>query len=114
MTRRSFTFVALVLAVCAGCAHGGTQAAGTTATSSATFGNSSRGAQVFRADCAVCHAANAATGGIGPPLAGESHRKDYAATVAWIEEPDPPMPKLYPSPLSLQDVEDVATYVQSL
>jgi len=114
MPRRSFAVIAFVLAAGTGCAHGGTQAAGTTASASPTFGNTSRGADVFRANCAVCHATNDAAGGIGPPLAGENHRKDYEQTVAWIEEPDPPMPKLYPAPLSVKDVEDVATYVQSL
>jgi mono/diheme cytochrome c family protein len=114
MTRGSFAFIALALALCAGCAHAGTQAAGTTATAGPTFGNESRGAEVFRANCAVCHSANGAAGGVGPPLAGEKHRKNYEETVAWIEEPDPPMPKLYPAPLSMQNVEDVATYVQSL
>jgi hypothetical protein len=34
--------------------------------------------------------------------------------VTWIEQPDPPMPKLYPAPLSERDVDDVAAYVQSL
>jgi len=116
MTSRSFVFVALVLAACAGCAHGGTQtaAAGTAASAGPTFGNRSRGAEVFRANCAVCHAVDATSGGIGPSLAGENHRKDYEQTVAWIEDPDPPMPKLFPAPLSQQNVEDVATYVQSL
>lgn len=115
MTTRSFVFLALVLVACAGCARGGAQtAAGTAATASPTFGNRSRGAEVFRANCAVCHATDATTGGIGPSLAGEIHRKNYQETVSWIEDPDPPMPKLYPAPLSEQNVEDVATYVQSL
>ncbi len=31
-----------------------------------------------------------------------------------IEEPDPPMPKLYPSQLTAQDVDDVTAYVETL
>lgn len=34
--------------------------------------------------------------------------------IAWVENPQPPMPKLYPSALSDQDVADVAAYVGSL
>ncbi len=41
-------------------------------------------------------------------------RKNQAAAVAWIKNPQPPMPKLYPSPLSEKDVSDVAAYVESL
>jgi mono/diheme cytochrome c family protein len=77
-------------------------------------GNQSRGAEVFRANCAVCHTANGAAGGVGPSLEHEKQRKNDDQTVAWIEQPDPPMPKLYPAPLSEKDVEDVAAYVQSL
>lgn len=104
-----------MLALCAGCARGGTQnAAGPAPAASAALGNTSRGADVFRADCAVCHTANGAAAGVGPSLAGEKQRKNYEQTVAWIEDPDPPMPKLYPASLSLKDVQDVAAYVQSL
>lgn len=114
-------FVALIGAAiltvtwAAGCAH---NEAGTSAPASATtaqpLGNRSRGAEVFRANCAACHTANGAAGGVGPSLQHEKQRKNYDQTVAWIEQPDPPMPKLYPSPLSEKDVEDVAAYVQSL
>jgi mono/diheme cytochrome c family protein len=80
----------------------------------ATLGDGSRGAEVFRANCAVCHTAGGAAGGVGPSLEHEKQRKNYDQTVAWIEQPDPPMPKLFPQPLSEKDVEDVAAYVQSL
>jgi len=39
---------------------------------------------------------------------------DYAATVSWIEDPQPPMPHLYPKVLTAQEVRDVAAYVESL
>jgi mono/diheme cytochrome c family protein len=106
----------LAAALAAGCAHNDAE---TTARAPATMtqaalGNESRGAEVFRADCAVCHTVNGAAGGVGPSLEHEKQRKNYDQTVAWIEQPDPPMPKLYPSPLSEKDVEDVAAYVHSL
>jgi mono/diheme cytochrome c family protein len=113
MTVRSITLV-VALAVSAGCAHNTAQTTAGASAPAATFGNQSRGADVFRANCAVCHSATGAAAGVGPELTGEKKRKDYEQTVAWIEDPDPPMPKLYPSPLSKKDVEDVAAYVQSL
>jgi mono/diheme cytochrome c family protein len=99
-----------------GCAHNG---AGSSAQASgsgtpAALGDRSRGAEVFRANCAVCHTASGAAAGVGPSLQDEKQRKNYDQTVSWIEQPDPPMPKLYPAPLSEKDVQDVATYVQSL
>jgi mono/diheme cytochrome c family protein len=117
MTFRSFALAVVAAALIAGCSrnNGGTAAGtNTTATAPGTLGDRSRGAEVFRANCAVCHTTNGAAGGIGPSLEREKQRKNYEQTVAWIESPDPPMPKLYPSPLSEKDVEDVAAYVQSL
>ena len=114
MTRGSFAFIALAFALCTGCAHGGSQSAATMASAAPTFGNESRGAEVFRTNCAICHATNGAAGGVGPPLAGEKTRRTYGQIIAAIEQPDPPMPKLYPSPLSEKDVDDVAAFVQTL
>jgi mono/diheme cytochrome c family protein len=108
-------FIALAAVSTAGCAHssGGAAASSATATPP-VIGNESRGADVFRANCAVCHTAKGAAAGVGPSLEREKQRKNYNQTVAWIEQPDPPMPKLYPAPLSERDVDDVAAYVQSL
>jgi mono/diheme cytochrome c family protein len=105
----------LTVAWGAGCARSDT-AAGASAPAATVepLGNGSRGAEVFRANCAVCHTANGAAGGVGPSLEREKQRKNYDQTVAWIEQPDPPMPKLYPASLSEKDVDDVAAYVQSL
>ena len=111
MSSRSFVLLAFAAALAAGCAHNTAQ---TITTSRATLGNGSRGAEVFRANCAVCHTASGAAGGVGTSLEHEKQRKNYDQTVAWIESPDPPMPKLYPAPLTEKDVEDVAAYVQSL
>lgn len=71
------------------------------------------GAALFAQNCAVCHGPGG-TGGEGPRLKNERARKTLAQTIAWIENPAPPMPKLYPSPLSPQDVAAVASYVQAL
>ncbi len=72
------------------------------------------GKEIFSQNCSSCHGADGAGGGIGPSLKGEKAKKDDAATIAWIKNPQPPMPKLYPSTLSEKDVADVAAYVQSL
>ena len=78
------------------------------------MGDAKHGASVFAQNCASCHGAAGAGGGIGPVLKGEKQRKDYAAAIVWIKNPQPPMPKLFPSVLSQNDVQDVAAYVESL
>jgi mono/diheme cytochrome c family protein len=77
-------------------------------------GDVERGHAIFETNCSTCHGSGGRSGGVGPSLVGESERQDLARTIAWIENPDPPMPKLYPSPLSERDVADVAAYVQSI
>ena len=81
---------------------------------SATPGDATHGKSIFTANCASCHGATGTEGGVGPSLKNEKSRKNYAQTVAWIKNPQPPMPKLYPSPLGEKDVADVAAYVQTL
>jgi len=75
--------------------------------SSATL---SHGREVYDASCLKCHG----SAPIGPSLGNEKSRKNLAATIEWIKNPAPPMPKLFPAPLSEQDVNDVAAYVQTL
>ncbi|HTV72627.1 MAG TPA: c-type cytochrome [Candidatus Acidoferrales bacterium] len=77
-------------------------------------GSVTNGRRIFANNCATCHGAGGTQGGVGPSLKDERARKDYEATIAWIKNPDPPMPALYPSPLSERAVDDVAAYVQSL
>jgi mono/diheme cytochrome c family protein len=77
-------------------------------------GDPLHGKAIFAQNCSTCHGQNGAGGGIGPTLKGEKTRKDDAKTIAWIKNPQPPMPKLWPSPLNDKDVADVAAYVQSL
>ena len=75
---------------------------------------SSAGKQIFNAQCAQCHGPGGQGGGIGPSLRDEKSRKNFEQTQAWIKNPQPPMPKLYPAQISDKDVRDVAAYVQSL
>jgi alcohol dehydrogenase (cytochrome c) len=76
-------------------------------------GDAVHGKAIFEANCATCHASDG-SGGVGPSLKNEKSRKNTAAAIAWIKNPKPPMPKLYPSPLNDKDVEDVAAFVESL
>jgi mono/diheme cytochrome c family protein len=105
-----------------GCAKGGSTArsARTAAAASPALagapvaGDPRRGKAVFVANCSQCHGATGLEGGIGPSLRNERTRKDDAAAVAWIKDPQPPMPKLFPGVLGEKDVVDVAAYVESL
>lgn len=72
------------------------------------------GKQVFTTNCSSCHGAVGTEGGVGPSLKNEKSRKDLAKTIEWIKNPQPPMPKLYPSPLGEKDVADAAAYIQTL
>jgi mono/diheme cytochrome c family protein len=95
-------------------ASSGAMSSGATAASVASAGDPAKGSAIFAANCAGCHGAGGAGGGVGPSLHGEKNRKNTSAAIAWIKNPAPPMPKLYPSPLSEKDVSDVAAYVESL
>ncbi len=111
----------MIVAVAAGCTKSENSTAsgsGTTAPSAdaavIAVGDTDRGHEVFRANCSRCHGVTGTEGGVGPSLAHESSRKNYLQTVVWIENPLPPMPKLYPAPLNERAVHDVAAYVQKL
>ena len=71
------------------------------------------GKAIFAQYCSACHGASG-EGSVGPPLKGESARKNLAEAVAFIKDPKTPMPKLFPAPLSEQDVAAVAAFVESL
>lgn len=89
----------------------GDTAAGTAAT---LGGDRQTGAEIFAVNCATCHGANGEGGPIGVSLRGESRRMSFGGTVSWIEDPQPPMPKLYPQFLTRPQVRDLAAYVGSL
>jgi len=71
------------------------------------------GKALYTQYCSACHGATG-EGGVGPSLKGEAAKKSQQEVAAFIKNPNPPMPKLSPAPLADQDVEDVATYVESL
>lgn len=89
-----------------------------TASNAQSTGNAAAGKKIFSANCSACHGATGAEGGVGPSLKGALKQpamtKDMAHVVAWIKNPTPPMPKLYPSPLTAADVNNVAAYVLSI
>jgi len=76
--------------------------------------NLARGKIVYAAQCAVCHGAGGMGGPIGPSLRAERGRRGLAAVTAIVKDPFPPMPKLYPAQINLQEVRDVAAFVESL
>ncbi len=72
------------------------------------------GRDAYAQNCARCHGATGAEGGAGPSLANEKAKKDAAAVQAFIKNPAPPMPKLYPAAISDRDVSDITAYLESL
>ena len=95
-------------------AAGTTSTSGTMAAAGGATGDPGHGKQIFDANCATCHGAGGVGGGVGPTLKNEKSRKNFAQAVTWIKNPRSPMPKLYPGTLSEKDVEDVASYVETL
>jgi mono/diheme cytochrome c family protein len=78
------------------------------------MGDAVHGKEIFTRKCASCHGATGREGSVGPSLTNEKSRKNKSQTMAWIKNPQPPMPPLYPSELSDKDLVDVVAYVQSL
>ncbi|HTU70467.1 MAG TPA: c-type cytochrome [Candidatus Baltobacteraceae bacterium] len=107
---------AIAGAVLCACSPAVTAKSSANAGTAATIGGDAKtGAQIFAKNCSACHGATGVEGGtIGPSLRDEKTRMDYNGTVSWIEDPEPPMPKLYPQSLTQAQVRDVAAYVQSL
>jgi mono/diheme cytochrome c family protein len=115
-----FASVFIALGACAKNSSGGDDASLTESEAHAHFagrydaGDVERGRSIFATNCSTCHGSGGRSGGVGPSLVDESERQDLSRTIVWIENPDPPMPKLYPSPLSERDVADVAAFVQQI
>ena len=73
--------------------------------------NLARGRKLYSQICSNCHGPN------GDLIAGHElstlkARRDLADTIAYIKNPKPPMPRLYPGLLNDQGVTDVATWLQ--
>jgi alcohol dehydrogenase (cytochrome c) len=69
-----------------------------------------QGRDLYGRVCSTCHGTN------GDLIAGHNlvtvrERRDLKSTIDFIKAPVAPMPKLYPSMLSAQDVLDVASYL---
>jgi mono/diheme cytochrome c family protein len=73
-----------------------------------------RGAQIYMANCIVCHGADGK--GIGGfDLSKTKLRMTLDQIIAWIKNPAPPMPHVFPEPLDSddeRDIHDVATYLE--
>ena len=110
----SFVLLAAACAA-AGCSRHGTHPAPSAAASAAVPGaNLANGKAVYEAQCAACHGKRGIAGPVGPSLQNENTRRPYRSVYATVLEPDPPMPKLYPSRITLSDVRDVSAYVETL
>ena len=105
----AFSFLVLATA----CSHANNDGHAS-ANAAPTTASASRGASLFATQCASCHGVRGAGGRIGPSLKGERKRKTAQAVRAIVEDPDPPMPKLYPAQLTAQDVDDLTAYVETL
>jgi mono/diheme cytochrome c family protein len=106
---------ALLAAVCAGAGcsrHAGAKSPSAAAT--VPGADLSRGKAVYEAQCAACHGRRGAGGQIGPSLQNENVRHPYRFVYAFVLDPAPPMPKLYPGRLTRSEVRDVSAYVESL
>ncbi len=79
----------------------------------AVTGELVEGKRLYMQDCSTCHGARG-QGSIGPSLQNEASRMNLSQAVAWIKNPKPPMPKLYPGSLNEEQVLDIATYVESI
>jgi mono/diheme cytochrome c family protein len=82
-------------------------------TVAARGGGDGPGAQSYAQHCAGCHGSRG-EGGAAPSLIADSARNDLEAIVAFVKNPNPPMPKIFPTPLAEADVRAVAEYVRTL
>jgi mono/diheme cytochrome c family protein len=89
------------------------QAAAPTADFATLVPDAGHGRSIYASRCAVCHGAMG-QGGEGPPLRQVATKYTQTTAAAFIAHPKPPMPRLFPSALSAQDVADVAAYVRTL
>jgi alcohol dehydrogenase (cytochrome c) len=71
------------------------------------------GQQNYMQFCATCHG-NHGEGGAGGPSLVAGTRRELTAIADFIKNPEPPMPKLHPSPLDDAEVEAVAQHVRTL
>jgi alcohol dehydrogenase (cytochrome c) len=77
----------------------------------ATSTNVVSGRTLYSQVCVSCHGANGDMIA-AHPLSTLKARRDAAATITYIKDPKPPMPKLYPQLIDEQSVVNVAEYVR--
>lgn len=73
-----------------------------------------RGQEIYARECEACHGRQGAGTQIGPSLKNERLRRSYQTVRDIVNDPQPPMPKLYPGRLTENQVKDVTAYVESL
>jgi alcohol dehydrogenase (cytochrome c) len=75
-----------------------------------TTATNAKGRKIYEQVCASCHGPD---GNLvsGHPLSTLKSRRDRAATLAYIKDPKPPMPKLYPDLLDEDSLADVTSYL---
>jgi len=112
--RLALGFVAIALLGASACSKGAVTITVSTASATPREGDIANGQRIFRENCAACHGTNGTEGGVGPSLRAEHARKNFRRAVAFIENPEPPMPKLYPGTFDRKAVDDVAAYVETL
>ena len=118
MSLRTLAFWFALLCVAGGAAgcgrHGARRPPSSTPAAVVTGANVGNGKAVYEAQCAACHGQRGIGGAVGPALQNESMRRSYQSVYAFVRDPSPPMPKLYPSVLTRSDLRDVSAYVESL
>jgi alcohol dehydrogenase (cytochrome c) len=75
--------------------------------------NIARGRELYAQNCSACHGPTG-EGGSGKSLKGLHVRLSVDATVDRLQNPKPPMPKLFPSPLGEQAMSDIVAYIRTL
>jgi alcohol dehydrogenase (cytochrome c) len=88
-------------------------AARAAANEQAAGSNIARGRELYTQNCAACHGPTG-EGGSGKSLKGLQGRLSVDATVDRLQNPKPPMPKLFPSPLAEEAMRDIVAYIRTL
>jgi mono/diheme cytochrome c family protein len=76
-------------------------------------GQAGNGQALYEQFCAGCRGTHGEGGGNGPRLV-RGARTDVAAIVAFVKNPNPPMPDLHASHLNDEAVQAVSEYVRTL
>ena len=74
-------------------------------------GDVDHGRRIYAGICVSCHGADGAAVS-GHSLQHLATRMNMEQANAWIRNPQPPMPRFFPSVLSSQDVRDVASFIE--